>query len=114
LHNIGYYFGYDAKNDQQKTQSKLDKDQFEKVLNDYSPYIRAIFVGHYHQEIGSSHYHEKLGGVPIMYSGSPISGRFLKVKFDASQPESCIEVNKVTTTKDEITSLKTIDCPTLN
>lgn len=107
LHNIAYYFD---NNDN----SIKDKAELEKVLQEYSPNIRAIFVGHYHQEIGLSSYHQAIGGVPIIYSGSPISGRFLKVEFNRSAPESCISVNKVTTTKDGIESLKKISCPALN
>ena len=82
LHNIAYYF---ANTDN----SRKDKAELEKVLNDYSPNIKAIFVGHLHQKIGE---YNSLGGVKIIYSGAPIAGRFLKVEFDSAETDKCITV----------------------
>ena len=115
MHNIEYYFGEGAKTEKDTEQRRFDRIQLENVLKEYSPNIRAIFVGHHHQEIGiSKSRHSEIAGIPIIYSGSPISGRLLKVKFDVSDSKNCIDINKVTTTKDGIESLKKISCPVLN
>ncbi|OTG66407.1 hypothetical protein [Acinetobacter silvestris] len=118
LHNIEYYFGKNAKTNAEKVQSEKDKMELEDLLGKYSPNIRAIFVGHYHQEIGQERIYnlaKQIAGIPILYSGSPISGRFLKVEFDASNLKECIKPNKVITTPNGTTStLPSISCKALN
>lgn len=118
LHNIEYYFGRGVKDDdkEEKARRELARGELESVLNRYKPNIRAIFVGHYHQEIGkdiSNGLATQIAGIPILYSGSPISGRFLKVEFNASNPKECIKLSKVNTINGNTEPAGEIECPSL-
>ena len=106
MHNIEYYFGL-------SDQAKKDKADLENLLKQHSNKIRAVFVGHHHQAIGVDSkfsYGTEIAGIPIIYSGSPISGRFIKADFDSSKSEDCIVLTQVNTTINKSQELRKIQC----
>lgn len=87
-----------------------ESDNYKKMVNMFKPYathIKAIFVGHHHMRIGeqtSVIFPSPEAGndsikVPVIYSGSPIAGQFIRAEFTNEASKCQIKIQNIDTGK---------------